>query len=346
MENKLTWVELKKKVARNTNLTEKEVNLLLSIWLEEMTAALQRGEELRISGLGIFRLKTMKPRKSVDVTTGEAILLPETQRLTYTMAANMDAQLNNTTDTRLEVGVDPIQKLSNQADEIMDILGEMGQGPKADSRPDFVSAPVPSQPAPAVSTPAVPTTPTHKDPPPTKKSKGHLWLTAGITVLVFIILMIGLVFFFQYKVEQWLNNLREQAEMKEEIPDDLGDSKTIVMPADSDSSAIDSVLAVSEPTIETESVSNSSVRPQDYTEFIGTEEMHQDSRLAWMAYRYYGKKDLWVFIYDANKDHLTDPGYIPVGTPIRIPKLSEDLLQMATPEICETIRQMENEFLH
>ena len=34
--------------------------------------------------------------------------------------------------------------------------------------------------------------------------------------------------------------------------------------------------------------------------FIGIEQVGKDSRLAWIAYKYYAQKDLWVFIYEAN----------------------------------------------
>ena len=46
------------------------------------------------------------------------------------------------------------------------------------------------------------------------------------------------------------------------------------------------------------------------------------SRLAWISKRYYGSKVYWPYLYAANKDHIDNPSYIPVGTPIRIPKLT------------------------
>lgn len=352
MENKLTWVELKKVVARQTGLTEKDVHLLLSTWLDEMVAALKRGEELHINGLGTFRMKTMKARKSVNVTTGEEILLPETERLTYTMALGMENRLNDKGQPHMEAGIDPIQKLSDQADEIMDILGEMGQGPKADEQTQNPAEPE----VPIVPEVTIPVT-QHEQPKPQeapkqedkkedkKKPDSHLWLTAGITILVFLLLVCGLIFFFQYKIEQWLNDLREQAEMVGEIPDDLGDSSAVPL---YDETATDSLSTDTVPTdsIAIEQANQESVAETPvYTDFIGTEEMHQDSRLAWMAYRYYGKKDLWVFIYDANKDHISDPERIPVGTPIKIPRLDEETMRLSTPELQAKVKKMADEFL-
>ncbi|MCQ2310814.1 MAG: HU family DNA-binding protein [Paludibacteraceae bacterium] len=354
--NKLTWVELKKIVARQTNLTEKEVNLILNTWLNQMTEVLKRGEDLHINGLGTFRLKTMKPRKSVNVTTGEAIVLPETKRLTYTMASGMEDTINNASAPRLQSGIDPIQKLSNQADEIVDILGEIGQAPqKTPVEAEPVVEPVKQEQKPIVTTTTIPDyqIPVNKvQKEEHKQPKERLWLTALITIIVFILLLFGLVFFFQNRIEKWLNDLRIEAEMEDEIPNDLTDLPAIRI----DTPDEDTLSEVPVEEIQPEEVSQEEVQSQkeekpqeiqpEYTEFITVEEMHQDSRLAWMAYRYYGKKDLWVFIYDANRDHLSNPEIIPVGTKIRIPKLDSETQALATPELQEKVRRMADEFLH
>ena len=59
-----------------------------------------------------------------------------------------------------------------------------------------------------------------------------------------------------------------------------------------------------------------------YDKLIKTEEIRPGSRLAWISKRYYGSKVYWPYLYAANKDHINNPSYIPVGTPIRIPKLT------------------------
>jgi len=319
MENKLTWVELKKEVARQTDLTEKEVNLILTIWLDEMAAALHRGEELHIGGLGTFKMKTMKARKSVNVTTGEAIILPETDRLTYTMATSLEQQLSDNTPARMEIGQDPIKKLSDQADEIMDIIGEIKaigdrrQGEKA-KEPEGQKAIGDRRQG-------------------KKKKKERLWLTALITIVAFVVLLFGLFFFFQHKFEQWLQQLRVEAEMVEQV--EQVDPKS--EPENLDT--LEDLETLENP--ETLEIPNH----RTYTEFITTEEMHQDSRLAWMAYRYYGNKKLWVFIYDANKDHIAQPEHVPVGTPVRVPKLSKEILDF-DEDIQLLVQQMYDEFLH
>ena len=57
-------------------------------------------------------------------------------------------------------------------------------------------------------------------------------------------------------------------------------------------------------------------------EIMLTEEIAEGSRLAWIAKKHYGDKAYWPYIYAANKDRLTNPSMVTVGTPIRVPKLN------------------------
>ena len=60
--------------------------------------------------------------------------------------------------------------------------------------------------------------------------------------------------------------------------------------------------------------------------------MHEASRLCWMAYRFYGNKDYWPYLYDANKDRIDDPNVVDTGTPIRVPKLTKEQLDLSNPK--------------
>lgn len=63
-----------------------------------------------------------------------------------------------------------------------------------------------------------------------------------------------------------------------------------------------------------------------YTEFIAEERINEGSRLTLISEKYYGLRDFWVYIYEANLQKITDPDRIPTGTIIRIPKLDERLI--------------------
>jgi hypothetical protein len=71
----------------------------------------------------------------------------------------------------------------------------------------------------------------------------------------------------------------------------------------------------------------------------------QDSRLAWIAYKYYGHKDLWVFIYEANRDVITNPAKIAPGQVLRIPALDAKYLDMNNSELQELVKNLSQKYL-
>ena len=90
-----------------------------------------------------------------------------------------------------------------------------------------------------------------------------------------------------------------------------------------------------------------SLSPADskYPELITTEPMHEASRLTWMAKRYYGAKIYWPYLFDANRDVISDANRIDVGTPIRVPKLTQLQLDTTNAETMATLEKLREEAL-
>ena len=82
-----------------------------------------------------------------------------------------------------------------------------------------------------------------------------------------------------------------------------------------------------------------------YPDLITTEPMHEASRLTWMAKRYYGAKIYWPYLYDANRDVISNPHNIEVGTPIRVPKLTKLQLDTTNAQTMATIESLREEAL-
>jgi phage tail protein X len=85
--------------------------------------------------------------------------------------------------------------------------------------------------------------------------------------------------------------------------------------------------------------------PREYVNFIGIERVGQDSRLAWIAYKYYAQKDLWVFIYEANRDIIAHPSHVRPGQYIRIPDLDEEYRNLYNPELKQLVDSLAVEYL-
>jgi nucleoid-associated protein YgaU len=85
--------------------------------------------------------------------------------------------------------------------------------------------------------------------------------------------------------------------------------------------------------------------PRVYEEYIASEQIKQGSRLTIMSLRYYGSKDFWVYIYEANKERIQNPDKIEMGTLIRIPKLDPRLIDASNPRCLKKARELHDEYV-
>ena len=396
-DNKLNNVHLRQAIIDRTDATEREANLFLRVLVEQIIAGLQGGEQIKINGLGTFRLQEMAPRKSVNVNTGEPIIIPGYTKVVFTPEVSMREMVEkNKSVTPIvnlngdssaapvdEEALSPLEKLGRQADEIVGILADLGQDPRMRSQAAEESAPakearaetmdsaateeVAEEPVseavaeevateemiseevaeeeiaeekaeekvaePIAETVAKPfvepvaepivepiAEPTKEEPvvvpvepiapvagKTDKKRKYHFLRDTLICVVCLLVVLAGGFLFLRGAMANWIDSLVAKSEPVA--------TDTVV--------AIPSTPVVEEVTEDTAVIENAPELPV-YQQFIATEEIREGSRLTWLAYRYYGNKDLWVYIYDANKDHLGNPNEIRVGTPIRIPRLTTE----------------------
>ncbi|HJV77764.1 MAG TPA: HU family DNA-binding protein [Paludibacter sp.] len=115
--------------------------------------------------------------------------------------------------------------------------------------------------------------------------------------------------------------------------------QTIIIPKDT----IDNdTVAVQEPV---DSLQLMFDNPRVYTKFIATETVEQGNRLTIMSKKYYGSKDFWVYIYEANKEKIPNPDIISEGTLIRIPKLDPRLIDIKNPRCIEKAKELHDVYV-
>lgn len=390
MADKLSSTDLRRAVMARTGASEKEVALFHNALKEQIIAALRQDNQVKINGLGTFRLQAISPRKSVNIATGENITIEGYNKLAFVPEVSVKELVGNNPlpqDTpapqqptpKKQPGneFDPLKKLGEQADEIVDILATLGQGPKAQSETNEpVSTTSPAQPA-SVSTEQAPTTPTSTSPlkeenesetiaqkettpqektpvetieiepvvsttSPKKeekkqqktakpKRKYHFLRDTLICVSCLLLVLVGGYIFLRETLSQWVDSLREQ-------PDTEMVAVENTTPIDTTETAKDTTTLTSEITEDAESTST----PLTYTKFIATERVRNGSRLAQIARRHYGedKMDLWVYIYDANRDIIDNPNAIKVGTELRVPHLTEQQMDLTNPDTQAQIAQL------
>ena len=390
MADKLSSTDLRRAVMARTGASEKEVALFHNALKEQIIAALRQDNQVKINGLGTFRLQAISPRKSVNIATGESITIEGYNKLAFVPEVSVKELVGNNPlpqDTpapqqptpKKQPGneFDPLKKLGEQADEIVDILATLGQGPKAQSETNEpVSTTSPAQPA-SVSTEQAPTTPTSTSPlkeenesetiapkettpqekttvetieiepvvsttspkkeekkqqkPAKPKRKYHFLRDTLICVSCLLLVLVGGYIFLRETLSQWVDSLREQ-------PDTEMVAVENTTPIDTIETAKDTTTLTSEITEDAESTST----PLTYTKFIATERVRNGSRLAQIARRHYGedKMDLWVYIYDANRDIIDNPNAIKVGTELRVPHLTEQQMDLTNPDTQAQIAQL------
>lgn len=382
-DNKLNNVHLRQAIIDRTDATEREANLFLRVLVEQIIAGLQGGEQIKVNGLGIFRLQEMAPRKSVNVNTGEPFIIPGYTKVVFAPEVSMREMVeknksvtpivNLNADTSAapvdEEALSPLEKLGRQADEIVGILADLGQDPRmpiameeemeSDSTEVAASATVAEEEVAVeavaepeevveeaveeVSVPAEEPTESPTEEPVVepieepvaskeqkvskerKERKYHFLRDTLICVVCLLVVLAGGFLFLRGAMANWIDSLVAK---REPVTTD-----TVV--------TIPSTPVVEEVAEDTAVMVGIQELPV-YQQFIATEEIREGSRLTWLAYRYYGNKDLWVYIYDANKDHLGNPNEIRVGTPIRIPRLTteqQDTTLQTTREVMLRLKE-------
>jgi len=79
---------------------------------------------------------------------------------------------------------------------------------------------------------------------------------------------------------------------------------------------------------------------RNYSEFLGEEAISDGMRLTNIAQHYYGKKEFWVYIYEANQDNIVHPDRITPGTVVRIPKVDRRLIDKKDPRCLQKAKEL------
>lgn len=84
---------------------------------------------------------------------------------------------------------------------------------------------------------------------------------------------------------------------------------------------------------------------REYVEFVDTITLNGGKRLTLVSLEYYGHKDFWVYIYEANKDAIQHPNSVKAGVKLRIPKILPELIDTSNPETIEYARYLHDIYI-
>ena len=363
MADKLSWSELRRALAQRANISEKDANTFLTAFNAQLLEALKTEKQVKINGLGTFKLQAVAPRKSVDVTTGNEITIEGYNKVSFVPEAGVKELVEKVEAGEAVEALDPIQKLGAQADESVDILGDLGELPKEEKAEEPVeeAAPVeepkeeepviaevpaeePKEEEPVVEEPkeeepveetAPVEEPKEEEPlivseKPAKK-KNYFLRALLISFIILLILCVVGYFFLRKQVCEWFDILKEKVEKIELFNKCSAPSEEVKAAAAEDELVLEVPEEAAEQVVESEAP-KAEVQKAKYEELLLTEEITEGSRLAWISRKYYGHPDYWPYLYDANRDRIDDPSNVPVGTQIRVPKLTKAQRDMTSSE--------------
>ena len=369
MADKLSWSELRRALAQRANISEKDANTFLTAFNAQLLEALKTEKQVKINGLGTFKLQAVAPRKSVDVTTGNEITIEGYNKVSFVPEAGVKELIEKVEAGEAVEALDPIQKLGAQADEIVDILGDLGELPKEEKaeepveevapveepviaevpveepkeeepvaeEPKEEAAPVeePKEEEPVVEEPVAEEQKEEEEPlivseKPAKK-KNYFLRALLISFIILLILCVVGYFFLRKQVCEWFDILKEKVEKIELFNKCSAPSEEVKAAAAEDELVLEVPEETAEQVAESEAP-KAEVQKAKYEELLLTEEITEGSRLAWISRKYYGHPDYWPYLYDANRDRIDDPSNVPVGTQIRVPKLTKAQRDMTSSE--------------
>jgi len=82
----MTKSQLVSKLAEAGGVSRKQADEILGGLIDNVVKSVKKGEPVKIPGLGIFRLRKMKPRMGRNPRTGEAIKIPARKKVGFSVA--------------------------------------------------------------------------------------------------------------------------------------------------------------------------------------------------------------------------------------------------------------------
>lgn len=351
MNQKITLPDVAEWVARRRGCSKREAELFLREMVLLTAETLAAGEALKIEGLGLFKPVWVEPRTTVNVQTGEPFLVPGHYKLVFTPEKRVREAVNEPFSCfSAEVLSDDADfsalrvTESVQSDEdVEDLDDESGsdeavvssQADAEPSQPDTATD-IPSEPAAVAEQPSEPT-----EAEPVQEANGlpetavspltdeevsdvsspenmndllrrermrGFWIGAVVaaTITVFVLFSVYIVVHRPFvSVDEAKGVAAEQvtvpattADTVAALPFESGDTTRLT---DSIDNRV--ALAVVQPA-SAEAVKDTLGRG----EFLTT-----------LSLKHYGHKAFWVYIYDANKNIISNPDNVEAGTVLTIP---------------------------
>ncbi|MED9995903.1 MAG: HU family DNA-binding protein [Paludibacteraceae bacterium] len=331
MENKkISLQELTDTIASQSGFSKRFTESFLRELVLVIQENLEKDGVVKVKGLGTFKLLWNEPRKSVDVSTGNSIVLPGFYKVSFAADAGIKEQIN-APYAHLDTVMGGAEVISAVEDEELGQLEyeveeqvwqeeqaieqEIEQVVEQETEPE-VTEPL-AKVVPLVTQPVV----EHQEQAPVSPKRKKWWVAM---VVLMLLCLLGAAGFYWRNVLIPQQNTMSPADIKapvvvvrvDTIDNLVADTMhhNVLVPADT-------VKAAPEITLETYTYKDALNAPVRETVTV-----IDGSRLTMVAYRAYGHKAFWVYVYDANRNVLSSPNAVEKGMELVIPDLPKSLV--------------------
>ncbi len=89
MANTIGKQDLVSRVAQHAGIPNRQAEKVVNAFIDTITDSLNKGEEVRLTGFGTFRVVERAPRKGRHPRTGEEMQIPGSMRPTFTPGSKL-----------------------------------------------------------------------------------------------------------------------------------------------------------------------------------------------------------------------------------------------------------------
>jgi len=331
MNERINLQDLTAFLAEKAGITKKDAETFLREYFEVMNEELIKDGSLKIKDLGAFKILQVEDRESIDVTTGERVLIPAHYKVAFTPDKRLAETVNEpfayfeTTEINEESGLDDLKLLSeeNAIDEFEPTLDE--EEPVIPIEPSVEKESLPK--------PLLEKEPSVAEEPETSSAKsddcrhchyvkryhtyrGEYYKTRRklkrsriiIGILSGLLAIASGYIAYQLYIGGFSS---------------LGNTAMVIVPVKSAPSR-DTVLNVTEESADSIIPVKQQPVKRDVSETRISDDTKQmiiapGQRLATIAQNEYGNKLFWIYIWLENKEVIRNPDVLPVGAKITIP---------------------------
>ncbi|MEE1183251.1 MAG: HU family DNA-binding protein [Paludibacteraceae bacterium] len=342
--------ELTDTIVAQSGATKRFTESFLRELVQVIQEYLEKDGVVKVKGLGTFKLIWNEPRKSVDVSTGNTIVLPGHYKVTFIPdnevkekinapyahletvmgGAEVISEVEESGELIVEKGeVNPLQVesstddvlLNRKIDEPLTIKREPSDVDTDSPTHQITDSPERSD----ISTDS----PEHSDINTASPSKKKWWV---IMVVLMLLCLLGAAGYYWKDVLLPQRNTPVATQTKVPVVvvqiDTIDDVITDTIAADKWEQEKTTLENDSTPVIEVpvDTIVELTLENYTYQDALNapvrdTVTVIDGSRLTMVAYRAFGHKAFWVYVYDANRNVLTSPNAVEKGMKLVIPDL-------------------------